>query len=252
MTRLIGAILAAALACGLGGSARAADDKEVGTILDKAIKALGGEEKLSKAKALSWKAKGKITIGDGDNDFTSQTTIQGLDHVRAEFEGEFGGNKITGVTVLAGDKGWRKFGDNVMELDKDGIVNEKRTAYLNVVPVTIVPLKGKEFKVEAAGEDKVDGKPAIGLKVTPKDGKEFKLYFDKESGLPVKMVAKVAGFMGDEFTQETTYGAYKEMAGIKKATKVVAKRDGEKFISQEITEFKVLDKVDSKTFEEPK
>jgi hypothetical protein len=42
------------------------------------------------------------------------------------------------------------------------------------------------------------------------------------------------------------------MGGIKKATKVSAKRDGENFIDQEITEFKPLDKVDPKTFTEPK
>ena len=78
------------------------------------------------------------------------------------------------------------------------------------------------------------------------------MYFDKESGLPVQVVAKVTGFMGEEFTQETTYSDYKEFSGIKKATRATSKRDGEKFIETEITEFKVLDKVDPKTFEEPK
>ena len=92
------------------------------------------------------------------------------------------------------------------------------------------------------------GKALAGVKVTPPDGKEFKLYFDKESGLPVRMVAKVAGFMGGEFTQETTFSDYKEVEGIKKAMKIVSKRDGEPFTEQQITEFKVLDKVDPKTF----
>jgi hypothetical protein len=156
------------------------------------------------------------------------------------------------VSVLAGDKGWRKFGDDVMPLDKDALANEKRTLYLNVVPMTILPLKDKGFKVEAAGEEKVADKPAAVLKVTAPDGKDFKLYFDKESGLPVKLVAKVVGFMGDEFTQETTYVEYKEMGGIKKATKVQSKRDGEKFIETTVTEFRTLEKVDPKLFEAPK
>ena len=42
------------------------------------------------------------------------------------------------------------------------------------------------------------------------------------------------------------------MEGIKKATKLVAKRDGEKFQELQITEFKVLDKIDPKIFAEPK
>ena len=84
------------------------------------------------------------------------------------------------------------------------------------------------------------------------DGKDFTLYFDKETGLPVKQVAQVRGFMGDEFTQETTFADYKDFGGIKKATKIESKRDGQRFIEQEVTEFKTLDKVDPATFEEPK
>src|SRR5262249_37878164 len=153
-------------------------------------------------KAATWKAKGKINFGGNESEFTSQATVQGLDHFRQEFEGEFGGNKIKGITVVNGDKGWRKFGDMNMDLDKDGVGNEKRTVYLQMVPVPVVPLKGKEFKVKTAGEEKVGDKPALGLAVTGPDGKDFKLYFDKESGLPVKLVAKVVGFGGMEFTQE--------------------------------------------------
>ena len=251
MTRLFGAALALALVSGLIGTARAAD-KDTDAVLDKAIKALGGADNLAKAQAVTWKTKGTLTIMGADNPVATHAIVQGLDHFRQEFEGEFGGNKVTGVTVLAGAKGWRKFGDDVMPMDKDALANEKRTVYLTVVPMTVLPLKGKGFKVEAAGEEKVADKPAAVLKVTGPDGKDFKLYFDKQSGLPVKLVAKVVGFMGDEFTQETTYADYKELGGIKRATKVSAKRDGEKFLDSTLVEFRTLDKVDPKTFEEPK
>jgi hypothetical protein len=251
MKRLLGCVAAAVVASGLAGPGRAADDKEAQAVLDKAIKALGGAEKLG-AKAFTWKAKGTISIMGSDNEFTSNSTAQGLDHFRTEFEGDFGGNKITGVVVLKGDKGWGKFGDMGMELDKERLANEKRNLYLQLVPATVVPLKGKGFKVEAAGTEKVGDKPAAVLKVTGPDGKDFKLYFDRESGLPVKQVAKVVGFDGGEFTQETTYGGYKDFGGIKKATKLESKRDGEKFVAQEITEFKGVEKVDAETFAEPK
>jgi hypothetical protein len=251
MARFISAALVAVLVGGSGRLARAADAKDAQAILDKAVKALGGEEKLGKVKAIAWKTKGTITFAGNDNAFTSQSTVQGLDHFRQEFEGQFGDNKVRAVTVLAGDKGWRQFGGNRMELDKDAVANEKRTVYLGVIPVMILPLKGKEFKVEAIGEEAVGGKPAAVLKVTGPDGKDFRLYFDKESGLPVRLVAKVIGFGGEEFTQDVTYSDYKEMGGLKKATKISAKRDGEKFLEQQITELKVLDTVDPKTFAEP-
>jgi hypothetical protein len=252
MKQLLGSLLMAVLVSGLAGPIRAADDKDVQTVLDKAIKALGGEEKLSAARAFTWKGKGTINFGGGNSDFSSTTTIQGLDHLRSDFEGEFGGNKVKGALVLDGDKGWRKFGDMVMELDKNGVANEKRLLYLQVVPVTVVPLKGKGFKVEAAGTEMVGDKPAVVLKVTGPDGKDFKLYFDQTSDLPVKQTSKVVGFMSQEFTQETTFADYKDFGGIKKATRIVARRDGEKFLEQTITDFKPVEKVAPQTFTKPK
>ncbi len=251
MKRLLGATLAAALLSVPGMQARG-DDKEVAAVLDKAIAALGGEEKLAKAGTATWKGKGTITFGDNDNPFKSTTTIQGIDKHRAEFEGTFNDNDVKGLTVIAGDKGWRKFNDDVMELDGDDLAAEKRRAYLQAVPMTILPLKGKSFKVESAPEQKVGDKPAAVLKVTAPDGKDFTLFFDKESGLPVKLVATVRGFQGEDFTQETTFADYKDFGGFKKATKVDSKRDGMKFVSTELADFKVLDAVAPGTFDEPK
>jgi hypothetical protein len=252
MKRFLGAVMVAVLMSGVSSPIRA-DDKDTTAILDKAIKALGGEEKLSKATAVSWKSKGTITFNGSDNEISSQATLQGLDHYRSEFEGKFGDNEIKGVTVLNGDKGWQKFNDNDMEMDADAVTNEKHRINLVAIPTTIIQVKGKGFKIESTAEEKVGDKPAVGIKVTGPEGKEFKLYFDKESGLPVRVVAKVAGFGGGEdFTQDTTLSDYKDFDGIKKATKVSSKRDGEKFVDLEITEFKVLDKVDPALFTQPK
>jgi hypothetical protein len=253
MKRTVDVALAAAIALApaLGALARA-DDSKTTEILDRAIKALGGAEKLGKAETTSEKAKGTLTIEGNENSISSQGITQGIDRHRSEFEGEFNGNKFKGLSVLNGDKGWRMFGDMVMEMDQDAVKNEKRTLYLSVVFDTILPLKGKGFKVESAPDEKVGGKPAAGIKATGPDGKDFTLYFDKDTGLPVRMVAKVAGWMGDEYTQDALYSDYKDFDGIKKATKVSIKRDGDPFLELEITEFKVLDKVPADTFAEPK
>jgi hypothetical protein len=250
MKRFRSAMLALALVSGPGLSARG-DDNDANAVLDKAIKAIGGEAKLRKAKALAWKARGKSVYDGNEQAFTNETTVQGLDQLRMEYDEETNGNLVKGVTVLNGDKGWRKNGDNFRELDGDRLANQKRNLYLLVVPITLVPLKGKAFKIEPAGEDKVGDKPTVVLNVTGPDGKDFKLYFDKNSGLLVKLAVRVSA-QGREFTQETTFGEYKDFDGIKKATKIERRRDGEKFLEQEITEFKVLDKLAPETFAEPR
>ncbi len=251
MKRFLGAILATFLMSILVSPVQA-DDKDLQAILDKAIKALGGEAKLKKVESVTLKTKGTINFGGNESEFKSHVTIQGLDHFRSEVEGEFNGETRKFVRVLSGDKGWIKFGDEPRELEEEAVGHEKRRAYLEILPMTLVALKGKEYKLEAGPEAKVGDKPAAAIKITPKDGKDFTLYFDKESGLPVKLVAVVAGFGGgDEFTQEALFKDYKDFDGMKKATKVETKRDGEDFIKSEITEFKVVDKVDPKTFSAP-
>ena len=87
--------------------------------------------------------------------------------------------------------------------------------------------------------------------MTAPDGKDFTLSFDKESGLPVKLVAKVRGFHGEEFTQEMTFGDFTDYDGIKRAKKVETKRDGETFVKVELIEFKTIEKVDTKAFAKP-
>jgi hypothetical protein len=247
MKRLLGTLLATALISVPVGLARA-DEQDSKTIVDRAIKAVGGEEKLAKADAFSYKAKGTVTFNGNENDFNSDVTIKGLDHLRREF----GNDQFNGLVVLSGDKGWRKFGDDTNDLEGDQLGNEKRGIYLQVIPITLVALKGKDFKVETAGEEKVGDKPAVVLKITGPDGKDFTISFDKETGLPLKQVAKVLSFQGEERTQETTYADYKDFGGIKKATKIEVKRDGEPFQTMEVTEFKVLDSVKPETFAEPK
>jgi hypothetical protein len=252
MKWFLGAMLTALLVAALGVPAGAADEKDAKAILDKAIKALGGEEKLSKAKAFTWKSKGKLSFGGMESEFTTTSTAQGLDHHRSTFEGELGGIKYTAMSGFSKDKGWRQFMGETTKLEGDELANEKRRVYLQVLPMTLLPLKDKGFKLEPAGEKKVGDKPAVGLKVTAPDGKDFTLFFDKDSGLPVLLVAKAMSVIPKEGTQETTFADYKEFAGIKKATKTVTKHDGQPFLESQITEFKVLDKVDPKTFEEPK
>lgn len=250
MRKLLGPALLTLLVCGFSVPALSADN-DAGGLVDKAIAALGGEAKLSQGKGMTWKSKGSITFGDNENQFTGDATVAGLDRYHSEFEGDFGGNKIKGVTVLDGDKGWRKFGETIMPMDADQVANEKRSVYLQAVPVTLLPLKGKGFKVETAGDERVAGADAAGVKVTGPDGKDFKLYFDKKTNLPVKTVATVRGFDGQDFAQETTYSDYKDFAGVKKATKIEAKRDGQRFLQVEISDFKFLEQVDEKTFAEP-
>ncbi len=229
-----------------------ADDPDATAILDKAMKAMGGEDMLKKIEAAIWKSKGKLRLGDNtEHDFTGQTIMQGLDRVRSEVEIEVLGQKHMMLAVLNGDKALQVFGHMPLQPD-DAVARLKSSLYLSIIPVTLTPLKGQRFKVGTAGEEKVDGRAAAILKVTCPDGKDFTISFDKESGLPVKAVGKIFTLDGQQVTQETTYSDYKDFEGITVATRLESKVDGKPSRNSEVTEFKLLDKVDPLAFSIPK
>jgi hypothetical protein len=251
MHRFYRATLLCVMTASLAIPARA-DETEAKAVIDKAIKAMGGEEKLSGVKAFSAKGKGTIALEGTDIEFTFEMIAQGVDKYRSTYEGEVGGDKFDGATVLDGDKGWKKQEQEVKKLDGEELAIEKRNAYLDIVPILIVPLKGKGFKIDSASDEKVGDKAVAVVRVTGPEGKDFTLFFDKESGLPVKMSGVVPDDEGREDVQDTTFEDYKEFEGIKVATRSMIRRGGKRFIEVEGMEFKTLGEVAPGTFAEPK
>jgi hypothetical protein len=229
----------------------AGDAASVAAVIDKAAEALGGKERLAAVKAATWSSKGTITIGGESAAFTATLTYQGHDRRRLEFETDFAGNPIKAVVVVNGEKAWRKLNGNVDELAGDELANERRTGWREWTPVAVVLLKSPPFKTEPAADADVKGNPAAAVKVTGPAGAPFTLYFDKATGLPVRQTARVTTLTGDEADEEITYADYKDFGGVKKATKVEMKHDGQKFLQSELTNFKVIDSPDAKMFERP-
>jgi hypothetical protein len=233
-------------------SRKAPSDAPAATaVIDKAVEALGGKDKLGAIKAATWTSKGTITIGGTDAPFTATLAFVGHDRRRVEFATDLGGNAIKGVVVINGDKGWRQFNGNTEELAGKDLANEQRNGWREWTAADVLLLKSPPFKAEPADDAEVNGKPAATVKVTGPHGAPFTLYFDKASGLPVRQTATVTTFSGDEAAEEVTYSEYKDFGGIKKATKVETKHDGQRLLIAEVTQFKVLDKPEPRTFDKP-
>lgn len=228
---------------GLLMSTPAADGPDAAALLTKGIHSLGGEAALAKVRGITWKTKGQLNWNGAENPFTGLNTFKDWHHARLEFEGEFGGNPVRGVTILDGDKGSRDLAGQQTDLDADGLANERRNLMLQLVPALLLPLKDKSqgFTLQSATRSKVGERAVVDLKYRPKTGKEFTLTLDEETGRPVRITGSVSDWSGVEVTQEITFSAYKEMSGIQKATKLSYKRDGERLLELEITEFKTTE-----------
>lgn len=231
---------------------RADDAADARAIVDKAIKAHGGQEALDKFPATTVKFKGSFHgMGEGIP-MVGEVVTMGSDKVRVDVEVEAGGMKFRIVNIVAGDKGWSKFAnDDAKELSKDELEEGRKQAYTGWI-TTLAPLKDKQFKLATLGETKVNGRAALGVKVSSKGQRDVDLYFDKETGLLVKAehLVKLDG-SDQEVIEESFPSEYKDVQGTKQAMKFTVKRDGKLYMEGEVSEIVLSEKLDPSVFAKP-
>ncbi len=227
----------------------AADDPA--TIVDKAIKAMGGAEKLGKYKAEQWKAKGSMEMMGMKMTYTADYFVQRPGQMRFDVNVDAGGMKMTFSAATDGKIAWQQSGNMLEEMPA-----KKSKAFHHQVYTMqlcqLLPLKEKEYTLSMADELKVDGSDAVGIKVSRKDHPDVTMYFDKKSNLLVKFKTMVWDeFTDEDIIQEVYFKDYKEREGVKYFEKLIIHRDGKPFIVEEFTGQKSLEKIDPKVFAKP-
>jgi hypothetical protein len=229
------------------GRAVAQDDAKA--IIEKAIQAQGGAEKLEKYKAVHTKGKGTLQLLGMGIEFTTESYAQRPDHFKSVMEMNFGGMKISMTQMYNGDKFTINQNGMDVPLNDDMKKEVKEQVYAERIGDLLI-LKEKDIKLTALGESQVEGKPAVGVKISSPGHRDISLYFDKDSGLPVKSEGKSLDAMTmQEVNQEKFYSDYKDFDGLKRPTKVTVNRDGKKFMDVEVTELKNLEKLDDSVFQ---
>src|SRR5829696_9214057 len=238
----------------VSGPARADDAADARKIIEKAVRAQGGQEKIDKWPGRVVTIKGTIHVtGDGIA-MTGTVSTQGPDKQRIDVEVDAGAMKAAILLVYAGDKGWTKSGlvsKDAVDFSKDRLAESKEFAHTGWV-ATLVPLTDKQFTLATVGEIKVDNKPALGVKVSRKGYRDVDLYFDKGTDLLVKTERRVKDEMsGQEVNEEAFFSDYKEVRGAKQSHKSGVKRDGKLYIEYEATKIELFEKLDASTFAKP-
>ncbi|CAN5371376.1 hypothetical protein BH10PLA2_BH10PLA2_27380 [soil metagenome] len=223
-------------------------DETAKELLERAFKAHGGYEKLSKLKATTVKGKGTIFLPVAEVSFTSEGAAQLPDKFKSVLSFEVAGNKVTQVQMLVGDKATILLNGAPQELSEKVIKEMKEQIYVEQV-TSLVPLREAGYTLTALGESKVDGQPSMGIKITSKGHRDVSIYFDKKTALVVKAAYKAFDPNADkEVMQEQYYRDYKDQDGTKYAAKSVVMQDDKKFMEIEVTEYKSLEKLDNSVF----
>src|SRR5438045_2297629 len=110
MWRIVG--LLTALCVLLVSAPLRADEADAKALLDRALEALGGVDKLEKLPAASWKTRGSFRVGETKIELTNgDFSVQEPDCYRWEVEVTVNERAVTGMLVLGKGKGWLKGGN---------------------------------------------------------------------------------------------------------------------------------------------
>lgn len=243
---IVGVVLIAAV------PVQADDQAEGAKVIDRAIKAAGGEAKLKTLKAVTLKGKGKVHE-NSDIEFSFEASVDGLDRMRLDLEAVEGGQQHKIQVVSNGEKVWAKKENGEVDEPPPEIMTLVKTELLALRGCqTLLPLRDKGHHLAPLGEARVNDKPAMGVRVSRKDLPDVSFFFDKETGLPVKAEMRVKEDKGGmEATHEWYFSDYKEIDGIKHPMKVSLYRDGKKFLEGEVSEVKAEEKLDDSVFAKP-
>jgi hypothetical protein len=235
--------------CALPGSA--GEDKEATAIIEKAIKAHFPKGMDPKKEAVRTKSKGTLHAMGLKLDYISEVSVQG-GRFKEAVELEFMGKKANVVTVFNGKEGWIRADDKDVKVNEDILAELKDAAYIMSIMKGAFT-KEKKVKYALAGEVQVKGKAANGMILSREGKKDINLFFDKTSGLIVKIEMRKRDLMsGQEVTEERFITEYQEIGGQKVAKKFEIQRDGKVFLEGEVTDVQVLDKLDDGEFAQPK
>jgi hypothetical protein len=234
----------------LGGAPAADDRADARAVVEKAVKAMGGAEKVARFAAATVKFKVTHEQDGRQEMLVGSGAWQGLDKVRIEGELGAGGEGRKLLVIINGDAGWEKKGDQGRDTPEGLVPALKSAFYALRMPHLLPGLKDQAFTLATRGGQPVEGKDAVALSVNHKDRPEVTVLFDKETGLPVKSQTRITGPDGREITVEFFYSDYREVNGVKHPMKIVLKADGNEF-TIELSEILQKDQVDESEFAKP-
>jgi hypothetical protein len=238
-------------ALGTGASPIHADDADlVASVIANAIRAHGGADHLSKLTQYTRTATGKMFFFGQEVPFKDELTVHLPRRWHWSLDLGSAGQKKQITVVMDGDKGWQSTDGMVDELKGERLTELTEEGYVLWLS-SFIPLKeDKEFQLSLLPEEKVQGQPAAVLRAAHKGHGEMRLFFDKQTGLLLK-IARRAREAGAAVDKEYLYDSYKLTEGVALPTKYTEMINGKKFVEVSELSYKLLDRVSDNTFAKP-
>ena len=237
------------LFCAVSDWLQAGDSAETKTLLEKAIKAVGGQAKVEQLKNLTWKGKFSIEENGQQIAVNLDGSLQGWDRQRLDLEVNANGQTENIVLVINGKKGWIKVRNNITDIGKE------LSVFTQVVfavrgPQLLAGLKDKTFQLSHLGEIKIGDQEAVGLRISRKGAPDLNVFFSKKTYLPLKADTRITEPQGKEIDMEILFGDSKDFGGLKHFTKLTFKADG-KVVTMELSDLRPGAQLEANIFNRP-
>jgi hypothetical protein len=237
MNRLSAGVLVLCL-CAVGSRA-----EEPRAVIEKAVKSVGGADLLSLGAAVHSKHKGTIRVGELKQEFTVQyeSFTQDNGTCRMVFRLDMGGNGGLQVEILqfrSPDGSWyRSMDGQASKLAGDELPPLEMGLYMDRLTSLLPLLKDKDFTLAGLPDEKVQGRPAAGVKVSSKGKPDVQMYFDKESGLLAKFSYRGPDGSGNKDVLHETFPSEYRTVGVGPHLEAVLKKAGVGSSDQEVLAF---------------
>jgi hypothetical protein len=231
-------------------------DDDVQQLIDRALKAHGGAERLAQPRAwttvVEMTSKSKRAPAGASSRATH--SFQPPNQYRLAEATVRGGRPSKYIEVYNGNRGWTK---------RDGVLQamlpkaaQPPNVQLGFGYRFVLILQDRSNTASALGESKVGDALAFGVKLTRPVGRgaeERRLFFDKETGLLLKSELHAHLSTGGELSSVQTWADWRMIDGLAVPHRVTnAIRDTGSTVHERVfSEFKFVDKLDPKLFDRP-
>lgn len=226
-------------------------DDDAKTIIAKAVKACGGKKAFSRWNCgyLKYKSKGSI-VPTQIGEVTFEDTFQLPGHFKRITRTEANGKELVMVFVINHGKGWKKRGDEEAKpIDNTFTTRTEHpfAGFCNLAPLTEVGVQ-----LTKLGDEKIDGRQAVGVRVKSDKLGEVDFYLGLETGLLLKSRKSLPTAAPDkQAVMESYLDNYKDVQGGQVPMRIKGIQDGKMILDVSLIDVKFADKFEESTFAKP-
>jgi hypothetical protein len=218
-------------------------------LIRKAVEAHGGRKNLLKARAMLVRGEGTDFVSG--NSISAEEIFVYPDKMRTTLRCKVAGESHRAVTVYNAGRAWVSEDGKTRELSGEVLQNCQHSIHQLTMLQLLPLLEDSAFVLTPVKETLIGRRPALGIKVSSANHPAAYLYFDKKSGLLLKLERREFTEGQERYICETFFEDYKDIEGVQVAMKKRIVLNGRTLIAPKLTEVLFSPKLDKHVFDKP-